>query len=193
MHNDQCEEDEELRIIGSRVKRIDLQRRPHYPPVERIAIMELRAMRAWSKAEMARRFFVSADTNRAWLGGSDDDSLLQMATPVNRFIDFIRHAVQQIKLFCPSLAKVKIAEMLGRAGIHRVPNRKSTWKANGTTRSYRESTVSKIDVTCQAFALGKLRSGHAVSVCTTRLGENGLLHLCRADFQRSYRLLSCFC
>ena len=109
---------EELRIIGSRVKRIDPQRRPQYPPVERMAIMELRAMRGWSKAETARRFFVSADTIRAWLRRADDDSLLQMATPVNRFPDFIRHAVQQIKRFCPSLGKVKIAEVLGRAGIH---------------------------------------------------------------------------
>ena len=48
---------EELRIIGSRVKRIDPQRRPQHPPVERMAIMELRAMRGWSKAETARRFF----------------------------------------------------------------------------------------------------------------------------------------
>ena len=80
--------------------------------------MELRAMRGWSKAETARRFFVSDDTIRSWLRRADDDSLLQTATPVNRFPDFIRHTVQQIKLFCPSLGKVKIAETLARAGIH---------------------------------------------------------------------------
>ena len=38
--------------------------------------------------------------------------------PVNRFPDFVRYAVQQIKLFCPPLGKVKIADMLARAGSH---------------------------------------------------------------------------
>jgi putative transposase len=109
---------EELRIIGTRLKGIDPHRRPQYLPVERMAIMELRAMRGWSKTETARRFFVSDDTIRAWLRRADDDSLLHTATPVNRFPDFVRHAVQQIKLFCPSLGKVKIAETLARAGIH---------------------------------------------------------------------------
>jgi transposase InsO family protein len=37
---------------------------------------------------------------------------------VNRFPDFVRYAVQQIKLFCPSLGKAKIADKLARAGIH---------------------------------------------------------------------------
>ena len=109
---------DELRIIGLRMTRIAPQRRPQYSPVERMAIMELRAMRGGSKAETARHFFVSADTIRSWLRRSDDDSLLQTAMPVNKFPDFIRHAVQQIKLFCPSLGKVKIAETLARAGIH---------------------------------------------------------------------------
>ena len=110
---------EELRIIGFRMARITPHRRPQYSPVERMAIMELRAMRGWSKAETARRFFVSDDTIRSWLRrADDDDSLLQLATPVNRFPDFIRHAVQQIKRFCPSLGKAKIAETLARAVIH---------------------------------------------------------------------------
>ena len=108
---------EELRIIGARMARIAPQRRPQYSPVERMSIMELRAMRGWSNAETARRFFVTDDTIRSWLRRADD-SLLQLATPVNRFPDFTRHAVHQIKLFCPSLGKVKIAEMLSRAGIH---------------------------------------------------------------------------
>jgi putative transposase len=110
---------EELRIIDTRMARIAPQRRPQYAPVERMAIMELRAMRGWSNAQTARRFFVSDDTIRSWLRRADDeDSLLHLATPVNRFPDFIRHAVQQIKQFCPSLGKVKIAEMLSRVGIH---------------------------------------------------------------------------
>jgi len=94
---------EELRINGVRMKRIDPHRRPQYPPTERMAILELRALRGWSKAETARRFFVSDDTIRAWLRRADDDSLIQTRTPVNRFPDFVRYAVQRIKLFCPAL------------------------------------------------------------------------------------------
>ena len=93
-------------------------RRPQYTTVERMAILELRAMRGWNKAETSRHFFVSDDTVRAWLRRVDDDSLVQTRTPVNRFPDFVRYAVQQIKLFCPTLGKVKIADTLARAGIH---------------------------------------------------------------------------
>ena len=45
---------EELRINGTRMRRIDPHRRPQYAPVERMAILELRAMRGWNKAEIAR-------------------------------------------------------------------------------------------------------------------------------------------
>ena len=52
---------EELRITGARMRRVD-PRRLQYSPSERVAILELRAMRGWGKAETARRFFVSDDT-----------------------------------------------------------------------------------------------------------------------------------
>ena len=39
---------EEMRIKDARMQRIPAQRRPHYPPIERLAILELRAARAWS-------------------------------------------------------------------------------------------------------------------------------------------------
>ena len=39
---------EELRIKDARMERIPAQRRPHYPPVERLTILELRAARGWS-------------------------------------------------------------------------------------------------------------------------------------------------
>ena len=32
--------------------------------------------------------------------------------------DFVRYAVQQLKSLCPSMGKVRIAEMLARAGLH---------------------------------------------------------------------------
>ena len=75
-------------------------------------------MRGWSKAEVSRHFLVSDDTIREWLRRADDDSLVQTQSPVNRFPDFVRYTVQQIKLYCPTLGKVKIADKLARAGIH---------------------------------------------------------------------------
>ena len=74
---------EELRLVGARMQRIAPHRRPQYTMVERMAILELRAMRGWNKTETARHFFVSDDTIRAWLGRIDDDSLIQTRTPVN--------------------------------------------------------------------------------------------------------------
>ena len=38
---------EEMRIKDARLARIDPHRRPHYPPTERMAILELRAARGW--------------------------------------------------------------------------------------------------------------------------------------------------
>ncbi len=75
-------------------------------------------MRGWNKSETSRHFLVSDDTIRDWLRRVDDDALVQTPAPVNRFPDVVRYAVQQIRLFCPTLGKLKIAEQLARAGIH---------------------------------------------------------------------------
>ena len=44
---------EEMRIKDSRMLRISAQRRPHYPAAERLAILELRAARGWSRTQTA--------------------------------------------------------------------------------------------------------------------------------------------
>ena len=51
--------------------RIPAQRRPHYPPTERLAILELRAARAWSMAQTARRLLVTTATVALRLNDSD--------------------------------------------------------------------------------------------------------------------------
>lgn len=50
---------EEIRIKDARMERVPAQRRPHYPPIERLAILELRAARGWSQARTARRLLVT--------------------------------------------------------------------------------------------------------------------------------------
>ena len=43
---------------------------------------------------------------------------MQLREPVNKFPDFVRHIVVRLKTLCPSLGKVKIAQLLARAGLH---------------------------------------------------------------------------
>ncbi len=112
---------EEIRIKDARMKRIAAQRRPQYAPVERMAILELRSARAWSARQAAQAFQITAATIASWMKRLDEaepGALVQIREPVNKFPDFVRYSVQQLKTLCPTLGKVKIAEMLCRAGLH---------------------------------------------------------------------------
>jgi len=64
---------EEMRIKDARMLRIPAQRRPHYPPTERLAILELRTARAWSMAQTARRMLVTTATVASWMGRLDEE------------------------------------------------------------------------------------------------------------------------
>jgi len=44
--------------------------------------------------------------------------LVQLREPVNKFPDFVRFVVQQLKALCPTMGKRKIAGTLVRAGMH---------------------------------------------------------------------------
>ena len=112
---------EEIRIKDARMASIDPHRRPHYPPTERMAILQLKAARGWSLEQTARGFHVTAATIASWIKRIDDEgpnALVQLREPVNRFPDFVRYIIQRLKTLCPSMGKVKIAEMLARAGLH---------------------------------------------------------------------------
>ena len=45
-------------------------------------------------------------------------ALARLPEPVNRFPDFVGYLVRRLKVLCPTLGKVKIAQMLARAGLH---------------------------------------------------------------------------
>ena len=90
---------EELRIKDARMERVPPQRRPHYTPLERMAIMELRAARGWSARQAARRFHVSMTTLASWRARIDEDgpnALLQITEPVNKFPDLVRYSAWEI-------------------------------------------------------------------------------------------------
>ena len=112
---------EEVRIKDARMKRSASQRRPHYVPTERMSILELRAARGWSTQQTADTFLVTPATIAYWMKRLDEvgpDALVQIREPVNKFPDFVRYAVQRLKALCPGLGKVKIAQILCRAGLH---------------------------------------------------------------------------
>jgi transcriptional regulator with XRE-family HTH domain len=78
------------------MERIPPHRRPHYPPIERLAILELRAARGWSLAQTARRLLVTPLTVASWSKRLDDEgpgALIQLREPVNRFPEFVRYVV----------------------------------------------------------------------------------------------------
>ena len=112
---------EEIRIKDARMARLPAHRRPQYTPVERMAILELKAARAWSLTQTAEAFLVTAETIASWTKRVDEagtDALVQITEPVNKFPDFVRAIVQRLKTLCPAMGKVKIAETLARAGLH---------------------------------------------------------------------------
>jgi putative transposase len=112
---------EEIRIKDVRMAQIDPKRRPHYPPTERMAILELRATRGWSLEQAAKTFLVTADTISSWVRRIDEEgsgALVQTFKPVNKFPEYVRYLVQRLKVLCPSMGKQKIAQVLCRAGLH---------------------------------------------------------------------------
>ena len=112
---------EELRIKDARMARIPPPRRPHYPPVERLAILELRAARGWTAATTAERLFVTPATIASWMQRLDEEgpaALVQTREPVNKFPEFVAYIVRRLKVLCPSMGKARIAQVLCRAGLH---------------------------------------------------------------------------
>jgi putative transposase len=113
--------EEELRLKDLRMGRMNPRRRPHYRPMERMAILELRASRGWSTVQVAKRFLLQSATIADWMKRVDvggERVLLETSEPVNRFPDFVRYAVQRLKTLCPSMGKKRIAQTLARAGLH---------------------------------------------------------------------------
>jgi transposase InsO family protein len=112
---------EEMRLKDTRIARVPAQCRPHYLPTERLAILELRAARGWSQIQTADRMLVTPATIASWMFRLDEEgpeALVQMRRPVNRFPDFVGYLVRRLKTLCPAMGKVRIAQVLARAGLH---------------------------------------------------------------------------
>jgi len=113
--------EEELAVKDARWIRLPARRRPHYGPVQRMRVLKLRAARGWSVEQTARRFLVTEDTIASWIRRVDEEgehALVQIKEPVNKFPAYVAYLVRSLKLLCPTLGKVRIAQVLARAGLH---------------------------------------------------------------------------
>jgi transposase InsO family protein len=112
---------EELELKDTRWARVPGRRRPYYGPVQRMRILQLRAARGWSTKQVADRFILTEETIVSWMKRLDEEGnagLVRLAEPVNKFPDFVAYLVRHLKAMCPTLGKVRIAQMLARAGLH---------------------------------------------------------------------------
>lgn len=111
---------EELAIKDERWRRSRTRRRPHYRPDHRLRILELRAARGWTLEHTARTFLVDLHTLQLWIARVDEpgeSALVRPRTPINRYPDFVRHAVRSIKRLVPALGDEAIAGTLASCGL----------------------------------------------------------------------------
>ena len=67
---------------------------------------------------------VDEQTLHSWIRRVDEQgerALIQTSMPVNKFPDFVRYLVRQLKALLPTMGKVRIAQILARAGLHLGP------------------------------------------------------------------------
>jgi len=111
---------EELAIKDARWSRLPRRRRPHFSATQRMRILQVKAARGWSREEAAKVFMIDEETMRLWLRRMDeeDGNLVRIREPVNKFPDFVGCLVRQLKVLVPTMGKVRIAQVLARAGLH---------------------------------------------------------------------------
>jgi putative transposase len=87
-------------------------------------ILQLRAARGWQLDKTARVFLVDEQTLMGWMARLDETGerpLVQTVEPVNRYPDFVRNLVRQLKALHPSMGVARIADILGRLGLRLAP------------------------------------------------------------------------
>ncbi len=111
---------EELNIKDARWERSRSRRRPHYLPTQRMRILQLRAARGWTLEKTARVFLVDLQTLLIWMRRLDEESerpLIQTVEPVNRYPDFARNLVRELKSLSPTMGCERMAQILDRIGL----------------------------------------------------------------------------
>jgi putative transposase len=108
------------RILRARLDGIPASRRPHYPPAERMAILNLRSGLGWSDAQTARELLVTPQTIANWRRRADEqgpDALVQTREPVNAYPDFVTGVVHELHDAAPGMGRRMLADVLARTGL----------------------------------------------------------------------------
>ena len=82
--------------------------------------MSLRAAEGWTATQTSKEFLLTAPTVASWTRRLDENgpgALVRTPEPVNRFPDFVALLVRKLKTALPSMGKVRIAQVLARAGL----------------------------------------------------------------------------
>lgn len=111
---------EELSIKDGRWERSRSRRRPHYTPTQRMRLLQLRAARGWNMEKTARVFLLDLNTLQSWMRRLDEHGerqLIQTIEPVNRYPDFVRNLVRELKRLFPARGYERIAQVLARVGL----------------------------------------------------------------------------
>ncbi len=141
---------EELDIKDDRWSRLPSRRRPYYTPVQRMRVLQLKAARGWSCEQAARAFLINEQTLCSWMRRVNEPGerfLIQIAEPVNRFPHFVRYLVQQLGVLLPTMGKVRIAQVLARAGLHLGASTVGRMLKEGEPRSPGDPDLATIEVT----------------------------------------------
>ncbi len=86
-----------------------------------MAILELKAARNLSSTQTAKMFLVGQPTIASWMKRFNEagpDALIRMPTVVNKFPEYVKYIVCRLKTLCPTMGKIRIAQVLARAGLH---------------------------------------------------------------------------
>jgi transposase InsO family protein len=84
-------------------------------------ILQVKACRGWSYEQAADAFMIDEQTLRSWCLRVDEEgegALIQISELVNKYPDFVRYLVKQLKVLLPTMGKTRIAQILARTGLH---------------------------------------------------------------------------
>jgi hypothetical protein len=77
--------------------------------------------RGWNLEKTARILLLGLQTLLHWTRRLDEPGerpLIQTVEPVNRYPDFVRNLVRQLKVLFPRMGSERLAGILARAGLH---------------------------------------------------------------------------
>jgi transposase InsO family protein/DNA-binding transcriptional regulator YiaG len=109
----------ELAVKEARFHRLAPKKRPEYLPAERLEILLIKTMRGINTMQLAQRFQVTVQSVRRWLRGvKSGNGVVCLPDKMTRYPDYLRHIIQQLKMYCPLLGRFKMADILARVGLH---------------------------------------------------------------------------